>query len=186
MRYFPETPSQGRARFWFVCALFLVLLALAHGAAELKAWLDSRSPVPGHTVVYYRVIFTIWATIALLTPALCFHVFSRSNAPNSYWRAFWTFAYLAFAAHLYWTVFGTFHGDFYEIFHSQVAAVKEKLVEHPGPDFFLAAWCRLYFLLAWVLSDNLTCVRVQRGAIHPLAFTMFFAAFSSGRRRPAS
>ena len=85
----------------------VVLMALAHGGAELRGWLDARSApaVPDHTVLYYRVIFTIWAAILLLTPALCFHVFSRADAPNTYWRAFWTFAYLAFLIWLrqrYW------------------------------------------------------------------------------------
>lgn len=179
MQYVKESPGQSHARYWFVFALFIVLIATAHAAAELQAWLDSRGPGHGHTVVYYRVIFTIWATIALFTPALCFHIFSRSDAPNSYWRAFWTFAYLALLAHLYWTVFGTFHGDFNAIFHSQegVATDPEKVVDHPGPDFVLAAWWGFDVLLAWLVSDNLKWVRVQRGAVHLLAFAMFFGAF---------
>ncbi len=173
-----ESPSQSRARFWFVCALFVVLMVLAHAAAELQAWLDARAPGPGHSVVHYRVVFTIWATVVLLTPALCFHVFSRSDAPNSYWRAFWTFSYLALLAHLYWAVFGTFHGDMHAIFHSQegVATDPEKVVDHPGPDFFLAAWWGLDVVLSWLVSDNLKWVRVQRGAVHVLAFVMFFGA----------
>src|SRR5438128_694533 len=81
----PKEPSgRSRAKFWFVFALFLLLMVLAHGGAELKV----RLGTPVHTVLYYRVIFTIWACILLLTPALCFHVFSRADAPNSYWRAF--------------------------------------------------------------------------------------------------
>ena len=103
-----ESPGQSRAQIWFVCALFVVLMVLAHGGAELQGWLAARSaaPIP-HTVLYYRVVLTIWAAIVLLTPALCFHVFSRADAPNTYWRAFWTFAYLAFLAHLYWTLVAT-------------------------------------------------------------------------------
>src|SRR4051812_47122737 len=111
-----ESPGMARARFWFVFAVFLVLMALAHGGAESKAALDGRAAAAGvagpvHTVLYDRVVLTIWAAILLLTPALCFHVFSRSDAPNSYWRAFWTCSYLAYLVHFYWTVFGTFHGD---------------------------------------------------------------------------
>ena len=120
MRTFKETPSQSRARFWFVFALFLVLMALAHGAAELQARLKAGA---GLSVDHYRVIFTIWATTLLLTAALCFHVFSRSDAPNSYWRAFWTFGYLALLTHLYWAVFGTCHGNFGTIFHRPGAPV---------------------------------------------------------------
>src|ERR1700747_2460249 len=106
-----EFPGQARARFWFVAALFLLLMILAHGGAELKGWLDSHAApgIPIHTVLYYRVIFTIWATVLLLTPALCFHVFSTADASNSFWRAFWTFSYLAFLTHLYWTLVATYH-----------------------------------------------------------------------------
>jgi hypothetical protein len=68
------------------------------------------------------VTFSIWASILLLTPALCCYVFSRADPSNSYWRAFWTFAWLAFLIHLYWTVFATFHLNWFEIFHSQAAA----------------------------------------------------------------
>ena len=179
MRTFDESPALSRARYWFVFVLFLVLMALAHGAAELQAWLDARGPTPPvHTVVHYRVIFTIWVTVVLLTPALCFHIFSRSNAPNSYWRAFWTVAYLSLLTHLYWAVFGTFHGDLYAIFHSQegVAANPDMVVEHPGPDFFLAAWWGLDVVLAWLISDDRKWVRVERGAVHVLAFAMVFGA----------
>src|SRR5712691_11911764 len=175
MRSFKETPNLSRARVWFVFALFLVLMVLAHGAAELQARLNARA---GLSVDHYRVIFTIWATTLLLTPALGFHVFSRSDAPNSYWRAFWTVAYLALLAHLYWAVFGACHGDFAAIFHrAGAASYPECRVDHPGPDFFLAAWWGLDVVLAWLVSDNLKWVRVQRGTVHMLAFTMFFGAF---------
>src|SRR5271163_4376733 len=176
-----DFPGQARARFWFVLWLFLVLMALAHGAAELQGWLDAhQSPgLPTHTVLYYRVIFTIWAAILLLTPALCFHVFSIADAPNSFWRAFWTFAYLAFLAHLYWTIVAMFHLNWGEIFHSQQGVVinQEMAVDHPGPDLFLAAWWGIDVLLAWLVADH-KWVRVQRGAVHLLAFVMFFGAFT--------
>ena len=163
-----------------MCVLFLVLEALAYGGAELQAWLEARGPAAqAHTAAYHLVIFTIWATIVLLTPALCFHVFSRSDAPNSYWRAFWTFAYLALLAHIYWAVNGTCGGDLVTVFNSKVEtpAHPECLVEHPGPDFFLAVWWGLDVVLAWLVSDNIKWVRVERGAVHLLAFSMFFGAF---------
>src|ERR1700757_4971977 len=108
-----DFPGQSRARFWFVFALFIFLLTLAHGAAELKGSLDAHA-APGtevHTVLYYRVIFSIWATIFLLTPALCFHIFSFSTASNTYWRALWTAAYVAFLFHIYWATWGVCGGD---------------------------------------------------------------------------
>jgi hypothetical protein len=179
-----EAPALARARFWFVFVLFLVLMGLAHGGAELRAWQDAAytgkgaGARPVHTVVYYRVLFTIWVTIALLTPALCFHIFSRSDARNSYWQAFWTFSYLAYLAHFCWAVFGMFDGNLDAIFHSQegVATDPEKVVDHPGPDFFLTAWWGLDVLLSWLISSDRKWVRVQRGAVHLLTFVMFFGA----------
>jgi hypothetical protein len=175
-----DFPGMVRARFWAVCIVFVVLMVLVHGAAQLLGALDAGAIAagrPGHTVMYYRVVFSIWATIILLTPALCFHIFSRSDAPNSYWRILWTFAYLAFLVHIYWTVFGTFHGDFAVMFHSQegVTSDPEKIVQHPGPDLVLTAWWGLDVLFAWLLP-NWTWVRVQRGALHFVVFVMFFSA----------
>jgi heme peroxidase len=170
-----ESPALTRAKYGFAFALFLALMVLAHAAAELKA---VTAPAGGHTVVSDRVILTIWATMILLTPALCFHVLRRRGAPNSYWRAFWTVAYLAFLTHVYWTVFGTFHGNLFEVFHSQarVAANPEKIVEHPWSDVVLTAWWGLDVLLAWVASDDGPWVRVERGVVHLFAFVMFFGA----------
>jgi hypothetical protein len=179
IRVFPETRTVARARFLFVGVLFLILVVLAHGGAALKAWLDTRGPAAdAHTATYYIVIFTIWAAVILVTPALCFHIFSRSNAPNTYWRAFWTFAYLTFLVHVGWAVFGTCGGKWDVVFHSQVAppAYPECTVDHPGPDFFFTAWWGLDVILAWVVSDNNKLVRVQRGLVHVLAFAMFFGA----------
>ena len=179
IRIFPETPTIARARFLFVGALFLVLMALAFTGAALQAQVDSRgAPGEAHTAGYYVVIFTILATVVLVTPALCFHIFSRSDAANTYWRAFWSFAFLAFLVHVWFAVSATCGGDLNVVFNSKVATPQhpECLVEHPGPDFFFMAWWGLDVLLAWIVSDNNKIVRVQRGAIHLLAFVMFFGA----------
>jgi hypothetical protein len=169
-----ESPAVRRQKYGFVLALFLLLMVLAHAAAELMGAIAPG----GHTVVHHRVVLTIWVTLILLTPALCFHVLARHRAPNSYWRAFWTFAYLAFLAHVCWTVFGTFHGNVAEIFHSRagVATDPEKIVRHPWADFVLTAWWALDVLLAWLVSDDQPWVRAERGAVHLLAFVMFFGA----------
>jgi hypothetical protein len=179
MRVSPESTTVTRARYLFVGLVFLVLMGIAHGGAELKAWLDTRGPaVSSHSVDYYRVIFTLWSAVVLVTPALCFHIFSRSDTPNSYWRAFWTFAYLALLVHIYWAVSGTCAGDWQLVFNSKIASPThpECVVEHPGPDFFLAAWWGLDVLLAWLVSDNIKLIRAQRGALHVLVFSMVFGA----------
>lgn len=173
-----ESSGQSHAEIWFVFILFLVLMGLAHGGAELRGWLEGRAALV-HTVLYYRVVFTIWASILLLIPALCFYIFSVAGIRNLYWRPFWTFSYFAFLTHLYWTLFATFHFNWAEIFHSQegVAINPERVVQHPGPDLFVAAWWGLDVLLAWLAPDH-KWVRVQSGAVHLLVFIMFFGAFT--------
>jgi len=175
-----ESSAQSHTKFWFVCALFVLLMALAHGGAELQGKLHPRAVgAPMHTVLYYHVVYTIWATIFLLTPALCFYILSSTGSRNPYWRLFWTFGYLAFLAHLYWTVFATYHFNWAEIFHSQegMAIDPERVVQHPGPDLFVAVWWGLDVLLAWLVPDH-KWVRAQRAAVHLLVFIMFFGAFT--------
>jgi hypothetical protein len=179
VRTYPESPTIARARYIFVGVLFLVLMALAHGGGVLKAWMDTRGGAPeSPTAAYNIVIFTFWAAIVLVTPALCFHIFSNSAAPSTYWRAFWTAAFLAFAVHVYWAVSGLCGGDWGVVFNSKVATPEhpECLVEHPGPDVFFLVWWVLDVALAWIVSDNNKWLRAQRGALHILAFVMFFGA----------
>src|SRR6516165_2937525 len=185
MRASPESPTVTRARYLFVAVMFLVLMGIAHGAAELQGWLDSRgAAVSGHSVDYYRVIFTLWAAVILVTPALCFHIFSRSDTPNSYWRAFWTFAYLALLVHLYWAYTGSCGGSLDAVFDLPHARdpFPGCIVDHPMRELFLAAWWGLDVVLAWLFVDTIKWVRVQRGAIHLLAFLMFFGAFVLAQR----
>jgi Animal haem peroxidase len=160
--------------FWFAFSAFLALMAIAHGAAFLM-----QHVAPVEDVFHYRVIFAIQASILLLTPALCFHIFSHSDARNSYWRAFWTVAYLALLVRLYWSFVGSCGGSIDAIF-DQIQGRKLYpgcFVEHTRPDSFLAAWWGLDVILAWSLRDTIKWVRVQRGAVHLLAFAMFFGAF---------
>jgi Animal haem peroxidase len=159
-------------RVWF--AVFLVLMIAAHiGAAVAQA------AYPADSNFYYYTIFTVWACIVLLTAALCLHAFSRSDASNDHWRAAWTFAYLGLLVHLAWAIFGVFNGDVGLTFHAKAAdkLPNDQLVEHPYADYFLTAWWGLDVVLAWTVADSIKWVRVQRGAVHLLAFVMFFGAF---------
>ncbi len=157
--------------YWFGLAVFVVLMAVAHGAAALLP----LPPAHAYDRFHHYVIFTIYACIILLTPALCFHIFSRADASNSYWRAFWTFAYLALLVHLAWAFFGSCGSSVDAVFHH--TQLPKCRVDHPRPDLFLAAWWGMDVILAWTLADNIKWVRVQRGAVHLLAFLMFFGAF---------
>src|SRR5262245_18068309 len=100
-------------QFWFIFILFAVLIGLAHVAAESRAGKDANLrralevrpveewkgqegefPVP-RSVMYYRIIFTIWVSTFLVTFALCLYALRRPKAPSNYWVLFWTFSYLS-------------------------------------------------------------------------------------------
>src|SRR5262252_4759478 len=158
--------QQRRTSLWFACVVFIVLMAAAHGGAELISLRDSHNAEPGMvgqraaSVIHYRSLLTIWATILLLAPALCLHVFSHSDRPNYYWRAFWTFGYFGYLAHVYWTVFGEFNGDLARMWGAPAFA------SHAGWfDFFLTGWWGVDVVLAWLLP-NWKWVRVQRAVVH--------------------
>ena len=160
--------------FGVAFAAFVGAMVIAHVAAVLAASSDSA-----HDVFYYLVIFTTWVCIILLTPALCFHIFSRSDAPNRYWRPAWTFAYLALLVHLYWAYAGTCGHSIEAILGDQkaVALHPQCIVDHPYADLLLTAWWGLDVILAWIISGKFKWVRVERDAVHLLAFVMFFGAF---------
>jgi hypothetical protein len=156
--------------------LSLGLIALAHVGAEVVTRI--AGPDGGHTVTFYRVIFTIWVTTLLLTPALCSFVLLRPGETGACWRWLWTMAYVAFLFHVYWTVWGTFHGNLAEIFtsSSKMGASRERIVEHPGMDFLLTFWWGLDVALAWLVTRRIRWIHIQRGAVHLFAFIMFFGA----------
>jgi hypothetical protein len=176
------TPITAGFRYGRVAMLSVLLLVLAHiGAwdAARYAWYFKLAPL--HSLTYYFVIFTIWATAILLTPALCFFILFKPGAIEMYWRAFWTFSYVAFLTHLYWTIVATFHGNFSEIFHSHSgeATSSERVVEHPWPDSFLALWWGMDVLLAWLVRRDVRWIRLQRGLLHLVAFLMFAMALEA-------
>ena len=179
-----ECPMTTGVRYCRVALLSVLLIVLAHVVAGDGArYAAIGGPAPGHTVTYYRVVFTIWATAILLTPALCFFILFKPGPMEDYWRAFWTFSYVAFLSHLYWTVLATFHGNLWEIFHSQSWHIPkpnlERIVEHPGFDSVLALWWGLDVVLVWLVWRDVKFVRLQRGAVHLVAFIMFVRALEA-------
>src|SRR5712692_9525583 len=169
-------PAKSTSSFLPLVLLSLGLIALAHVGAEVVTRI--AGPDGGHTVTFYRVIFTIWVTTLLVTPALCSFVLLRPGETGACWRWLWTMAYVAFLFHVYWTVWGTFHGDIAEIFKSssKLGANPERVVDHPGMDFLLTFWWGLDVAFAWLVTRRVRWILLQRGAVHFFTFTMFFGA----------
>ncbi len=183
-------------QFWFVFALFLLLMATAHLAAlwrgatddKLDRALQARSAEPWkgqqgefpapRSPLYYRIIFSIWVTVILVTVALSFYALSRPGKPTNYWVIFWTFSYLAYLVHFYWSAGVLFNWDFAEIFHSKIGMDPnaEKVVCNPVNDLILTVWWGLDVLLAWFVVSSPRWLRIERGAISLFAFVAFFGA----------
>jgi Animal haem peroxidase len=188
-------------QFLFIFILFVILIGIAHLAAERRAakdadllsalqnrppevWKGQEGEFPApHSVVYYRIVFTIWISTVLLTVALCFYALRRPTAPSSYWVLFWTFSYLAYLLHFYWAAGVLFGWDFagpQGILHSRIGTNPdpEKVVCNPIPDLVLTVWWGLDVVLAWFVfaSPCPKWLRIERGAVSLFTFVAFFGA----------
>jgi hypothetical protein len=183
-------------QFWFVLALFLILIGAAHGAAELRgtqdanlatalqarpveAWKGQEGEFPApRSTVYYRIILTVWVATALLTVALCFYALRRPSGPSNYWVLFWTFSYFAYLLHFYWSAGVLFEWNFAEILHSKIGTSPnpEKVVCNPIPDLILTAWWGIDVVLAWLVLSNPRWLRLERGAVSLFTLVAFFGA----------
>lgn len=154
-----KRPSAGISLAPFTTAYvpFALLIALALIAPETTDNPDR-----------YRTIFTIWATILLVTPALCLNIVSGvSETVYGYWHVFWTFSYLAFLFHFFWAVFVIYKG-----IHGTFAG-QGKLIA--GTNFLLTAWWGADIVLSWVVASYPTSLRWQRAAIQWFVFVVFAA-----------
>src|SRR5262245_5913317 len=165
MSGFEETPGIYRARLLFILVLFLVLIALAHGGAELAGYVKGGSTA---VVDHYRAIFTLWVVTALATPALCAYIFLRRGGRNGYWIGFWTGGYLAYLLHLYWKVAAGAEPTSRGLFFDSVGTLGWWAS-------VLAVWWTVDIILAWTISSDRKWVQVQRGALHLFAFVVLFA-----------
>jgi hypothetical protein len=134
---------------------FALLIALALLMPEATQNLDR-----------YRTIFTIWATILLLVPALCLYLFSdASDAAYNYWHLFWTFSYLAFLFHFFWAVFVVFKGV-HATFIEQGNLIA-------GTNFLLTFWWGTDVVLSWLVASCPTWQRWERASAHLFVFLVF-------------
>jgi len=174
----PMLPSQPRgftlAQWTFTFVPFALLLVVALLLPELLSpggtpnlhWLDdlvglddpASRPVPPGTplLALLRAVFAIWLSTLLMIPAACLYILrGESEARRRYSLLFWTFSYLAYLVHFYYTafvIFGGVEGTFQNM-RTWVA----------GTNFFLTAWWTLDVLIAWIARPDRTWVRWERG-----------------------
>jgi hypothetical protein len=118
-------------------------------------------------LVYYRTIYSIWLTMVFLIFAeVLFFWPGDSPQRRNYWLLCWTFGFLAFAVHFYYTIGIVFHGSLREVYAKQgVVIATSNLL-----DF---AWWGFDLVLAWFVKSEAKWIRVQRILAHiyiPLTF----------------
>jgi hypothetical protein len=115
----------------------------------------------------YRAKFTAWLSLALATPAFCAFVLGlRPAARWSYWRWFWTFAYLAQLIHFHYA-WRAFHFSVDDVYAEQGAVVATS-------NFVVIVWWGLDVLLAWAASRDNRVIQVERFFLTLLTFVSFF------------
>lgn len=147
---------------------FALLLTAALMAAELPQILDNhRSVYTIQSQVYYRAIFTIWLAMAFMIPALfLFFMPGESDAKNNYWLLCWTFAFLAYLVHFYYTVGVVFHASLAEVYAKQGALIATS-------NLLDTSWWAFDLILAWFVRSNAKWIKIQRIGAHiyiPLTF----------------
>jgi hypothetical protein len=118
-----------------------------------------------------RLIYSIWVTIALMTPALGLYILpTRTEQRMNYWLLLWTFAFLAYLVHFYYAVVVHYHGSVAEVFEKQGTRIA-------GSNFLVTAWWGFDVVLAWVVAAPPKWIRIERGLAHGfIPFTFFVAS----------
>ena len=124
-------------------------------------------PETKQSVVYYRVVYSIWLTILFMIPALAlFFLPGDPDRKKSYWLLCWTFGYVAFLVHFYYAIGYVFHGSIREVYAQQGPVIATS-------NFIDLIWWGLDLILAWFVASETRWIRVQRTGIHlylPLTF----------------
>jgi hypothetical protein len=117
---------------------------------------------------FNRTVYTIWATTALITPALCaFALPGDSSRRHSLWLLFWTFSFLVYLVHIGYAVFTVYHGSGREIIAGQ--GIPGVIV-----NILFTIWWAMDLILAWFSSSDARWLRIERAAVHVfIGITLF-------------
>ena len=150
---------------------FALLLTAAMMAPEAPQILDNhRAVYTIEALVYYRTIYSIWLTIAFLTAAeVLFFLPGDSERKRNYWLLCWTFGFLAYVVHFYYTVGVIFHGSLGEVYAKQGVLIATS-------NLLVTAWWAFDLLLAWLVKSTSKWIRVQRVFAHLYIPLTFFAS----------
>ena len=150
---------------------FAFLLAAAMMVPEAPQIIEHhRAVYTIEALVYYRAIYSIWLTIAFMIPALALYFLpGDSDRKQNYWLLCWTFGFLAYLVHFYYTVGVIFHWSLREVYAKQGVMIATS-------NFLDTAWWAFDLLLAWFVSSKAKWIRVQRTLAHIYIPATFFVS----------
>jgi hypothetical protein len=150
---------------------FALLLTAAMMAPEAPQILDNhRAVYTIDALTYYRIIYSIWLTIGFMIPALGLYFWpGESERKRNYWLLCWTFGYLAYLVHFYFTVGVVFHGSLREVYAKQGPIIATS-------NMLDTVWWGFDLLLAWFVASQAKWIRVQRTLAHLYIPATFFVS----------
>jgi hypothetical protein len=138
---------------------FGILIFIAIMAAELTQNLN-----------YYRTIYSIWVTTALLIPAICLYILpGESEKKTDYGLLLWTFSFFAYLVHFYYGVFITFHASLKELYAEQGVAIATA-------NLILTLWWGIDVFLGWFSDSSTKWIQIQSLGAHIYIVLTFFIA----------
>ncbi|WP_420861146.1 hypothetical protein [Algirhabdus cladophorae] len=163
---------------WGSCLVLLAAAFIAAGFWQGSGWLSLTPPasvtvpnpapdvIAGAELPLYQAAFTAWAVLLLLIPA--YGTVWRRHKPleAQVWLAFWTVSWVAYAVHLYVSMFWFFGGDF-------AAMTTSTRVSAFWPGLVIALWWPLDAALALRGVPDRGWVWGQRVVIHVLVLVLF-------------
>jgi hypothetical protein len=115
-------------------------------------------------------VYTIWATAALVTPALCaFALPGNSERIRNAWLLFWTFSFITYVFHMGYAVLSVYHASMKEFLAGQ--GVFPAIV-----NVVFTLWWALDVALAWFYHSDARWVRMERVAGHIFIGLTFVAS----------
>ena len=117
-----------------------------------------------------RTVYTIWATVALVTPALCaFALPGNTDRIRTAWLLFWTFSFIVYVFHMGYAIFSVYHGSMKEFLAGQ--GTFPAIV-----NVVFTLWWALDVALAWFYHSDARWVRIERVAGHIFIGLTFLAS----------
>lgn len=164
-------PHPNLAQFTLTFVPFALLLTAAIMAPEAPQILDNhRAIYTIEALTYYRIIYSIWLTIAFMIPALGLYFWpGDSDRKRNYWLLCWTFGYLAYLTHFYFTVGVVFHWSLHDVYTKQGPIIATS-------NLLDTTWWGFDLLLAWFVASQAKWIRVQRTLAHLYIPATFFVS----------